>query len=60
MTKAEAIRWVRREIAMEIRSRLAEVPDRIGDAPDPEMVNKVWVEQTWIAADKIWPENKPL
>ncbi len=38
MTKAEAIRWARREIAMEIRSRLAEVPDRIGDAAHVERV----------------------
>jgi hypothetical protein len=60
MTRAEAIRWIKREIAREIRERLAEVPDRVMDAPDPELVNSLWTQATWDAADKIWPEGRSL
>jgi hypothetical protein len=60
MTKAEAIRWIKREIAREIRSRISEPPERINEAPDPILVQGLWTDQTWLAADKIWPEDKQL
>lgn len=60
MKRSEAIRWIKREIAREIRMRIAETPDRIGDAPDPDLVNSLWVDEAWKAADRIWPEGKDV
>lgn len=57
MTKREAVRWIKREVAAELRQRVAEVPDRIADAPDPKLVESLWQQTVWDVADRVAPEN---
>ena len=61
MKKSEATRWIKQALAAEIRGRIAdEIPDYVNDAPDPELVEKHWKQTCYDAADKIWPEGRPL
>lgn len=60
MTEAEAKRWIRCEIAREIRERISETSDRIGNAPDPKLVESLWTHMAYDIADHVWPEGKPV